>query len=189
MNKKEYRIQVLNDLKKLSKPEHEQYSYEIACRLFEEPLWKEARMIGVTISNHPEVDTYQIIRKAWELNKIVVVPKCHPKEKQMSFHKISQFTQLETVYYGLFEPIINKTEKVEADQIDLLIVPGLAYNLQGYRLGFGGGYYDRFLTKYKGNTISIAFSIQLKDDLPIEEHDIPVSKIITNDKNFRIDDY
>lgn len=179
MNKKEYRSFMMKELKKLSKQEHEQYSYEIASRLFETLPWKEANVIGITVSNYPEVDTYQIIRKAWEQEKKVVVPKCHPKEKQMTFHEIHRFTQLESVYYGLLEPIESLTVKVEPHEIDLVIVPGLAFSNEGYRLGFGGGYYDRYLANYKGTTISMAFPIQLKENIPVEVHDIPVKKIIT----------
>lgn len=179
MHKKELRSLVLGELKKLSKPEYEQYSYEIANQLFADELWKEANTIGITVSNYPELDTYQIIRKAWEQKKRVVVPKCHPKEKQMSFHELNQFTQLESVYYGLLEPIEALTNKVDKVEIDLLIVPGLAFTNEGYRLGFGGGYYDRFLPDYKGSTLSLAFPFQLKEKLPIEKHDIPVQKIIT----------
>jgi 5-formyltetrahydrofolate cyclo-ligase len=182
MNKKEFRSLVLGELKKISKPEYEQLSLEIANQLYSSALWQNANTIGITISNYPEVDTYQIIRKAWEQNKRVVVPKCHPKEKQMSFHELKQFTQLESVYYGLLEPIETLTRKVDKVGIDLLIVPGLAFTKEGYRLGFGGGYYDRFLQDYEGNTVSLAFPIQLKEKLPIEKHDIPVQKIITYKK-------
>ncbi|HYK72335.1 MAG TPA: 5-formyltetrahydrofolate cyclo-ligase [Pseudoneobacillus sp.] len=179
MNKKEFRSFMIKELKKLTKQEYEQYSYEIANHLFETELWKEASTIGVTVSNYPEVDTLQIIRKAWEQEKRVVVPKCHPKEKQMTFHEIHRFTELESVFYGLLEPIESKTVKVEREEIDLVLVPGLAFSENGYRLGFGGGYYDRYLANYNGNTISLAFPIQVNDQIPVEEHDIPVKKIIT----------
>jgi 5-formyltetrahydrofolate cyclo-ligase len=179
MNKKELRSLIIGELKKLSKPEYEQFSYEIANQLFAEELWGKSKTIGITISNYPELDTYQIIRKAWEQGKRIVVPKCHPKVKHMSFHELKQFTQLESVYYGLLEPIEAITKTVDKEEIDLLIVPGLAFTNEGYRLGFGGGYYDRFLPDYKGSTVSLAFPTQLKAKLPIEEHDIPVQKIIT----------
>jgi 5-formyltetrahydrofolate cyclo-ligase len=179
LNKKEFRGFILKELKKLSKPQYEQCSYDIANKLFEDEMWKEATTIGLTVSNHPEVDTYQIIRKAWEQGKRVVVPKCHPKEKQMSFHTLTRFTQLESVYFGLFEPIEALTFRVEHDEIDLIIVPGLAFSGNGFRLGFGGGYYDRFLTDFKGNTVSLAFPVQLREDIPVEKHDIPVNKIIS----------
>jgi 5-formyltetrahydrofolate cyclo-ligase len=70
--------------------------------------------------------------------------------------------------------------EVDASRIDLMIVPGLAYTREGYRLGFGGGYYDRYLQNYHGKTISLAFNEQLVPNFLVEEHDIPVSEIITN---------
>lgn len=159
---------------------YEDYSYQIAQRLFNDDDWKQASVIGITVSRFPEVDTYQIIRKAWEQNKTVTVPKCTREERQLTFRILRQFQELESVYFGLYEPIEDRTEAVSSNSIDLLIVPGLAYSYQGYRIGFGGGYYDRFLTSYDGKTISLAFSLQMVNQLPVEPHDLPVSKIITN---------
>lgn len=182
MDKKDLRTYMLTELKKLSKQEYEQYSYEISSELVKSKIWQQASTIGITISRPPEVDTYQIIRKAWEQNKKVVVPKCHPKSRTMTFHELHRFTQLESVYYGLLEPIEEVTTIVEKEEIDLLIVPGLAFDSNGYRLGFGGGYYDRFLVNYEGNTVSLAFPIQQVDKLPIESHDIAVKHLITGMK-------
>ncbi|MCL6571990.1 MAG: 5-formyltetrahydrofolate cyclo-ligase [Bacillus sp. (in: Bacteria)] len=180
VDKKAIRKQIKEQLSTLSKPLYEDYSYKIACRLFEEEDWKQAQVIGITVSMQPEVDTYQIIRKAWELSKQVVVPKCDPVEKRLSFRTLSEFSQLESVFHGLFEPVVELTNEVETQMIDLLIVPGLAYTLKGYRLGFGGGYYDRYLTNYPGKSLSLAFSDQIIPLFLIEKHDIPISKIITN---------
>jgi len=185
-NKNMIRKQVKESLSKLSKPLYEDYSYKIATRIFDDEDFKKATVIGITVSKQPEVDTYQIIRKAWELGKQVVIPKCHPKEKRLSFRTLKEFSQLESVFFGLLEPIEALTTEVTADQIDLLIVPGLAYTMEGYRLGFGGGYYDRYLTNYTGKTLSLAFHDQIISPFPVEEHDIPVSKIITNKETLKI---
>ncbi|CRK84137.1 5-formyltetrahydrofolate cyclo-ligase [Neobacillus massiliamazoniensis] len=179
-DKNSVRKQMKETLSHLTTPLYEDYSYKIAKRLYDEQDWKDAAVIGITISKQPEVDTYQIIRKAWELGKRVVVPKCIPKEKKLLFRALTEFSQLESVFYGLLEPIEAKTEEVVPSQIDLLIVPGLAYTQAGYRLGFGGGYYDRFLRDYDGKTISLAFNCQIIPQIDLEEHDLPVSKIITN---------
>jgi len=183
MNDKQFlRQQLKRNLAKLSKPAYEDLSYKIACRLYDDEDWKRAEVIGVTVSRFPEVDTFQIIRKAWEQRKQVVIPKCYPKEKKMVFHELSEFSQLESVFYGLLEPIEALTREVGPDQIDLLIVPGLAYTKEGFRLGFGGGYYDRYLKSFPGKAISLAFNCQIVPDIQIENHDIPVAKIITNDQ-------
>jgi 5-formyltetrahydrofolate cyclo-ligase len=174
------RKQMKESLSNLSKPTYEDYSYKIAQSLFVEENWKQAKVVGITISTPPEVDTYQIIRKAWDLGKQVVVPKCHPKEKKMSFRTLTEFSQLESVFYGLLEPIEEQTEELLPENIDLLIVPGLAFTKEGYRLGFGGGYYDRYLPDFQGDTLSLCFHIQVVSHFPIKKHDIPVSKIITN---------
>lgn len=179
-DKKVLRKQISQQLSKLTKPQYEHLSYKIAQDLYQETAWKESSTIGITISKMPEVDTYQIIRKAWEEKKRIVVPKCFPKDRSMEFRTLTAFNQLESVYYGLFEPIVDATQFVSKKDIDLIIVPGLGFTKQGYRLGFGGGYYDRYLLDYQGSTLSLAFHSQILQTLPIEPHDIPVAKIITD---------
>ena len=179
-DKKTIRKQLKARLAELPKPLYEAYSFEIAKQLYEQQAWKEAKVIGITLSNPPEVDTYQIIRKAWEQGKQVAVPKCHPADKNLTFHALSHFSQLESVFFGLYEPIEQRTERVDAKEIDLLLVPGLAFTKKGYRIGFGGGYYDRFLLSYPGKTVSLAFDFQLIEEFLVEAHDVPVAKIITS---------
>lgn len=180
MEKKQLRIKLKETLSNLSKPGYEELSKQISHQLYRDEDWNQANIIGITISKFPEVDTYQIIRKAWELGKTIAVPKCYPKEKKMSFRIISDFSQLESVFYGLLEPIEKKTKHINPENIDLIIVPGLGYTKEGYRLGFGGGYYDRYLKDYSGKTISLAFQSQIIPAFKTENFDIPVAKIITD---------
>ena len=140
--------------------------------------WAEAKTIGITLSMENEVNTYPIIEKAWEEGKKVVVPKCNKETRTMSFRKISNFDQLETVYMSLREPIPALTEEVDADEIDLQIVPGVAYTERGERIGYGGGYYDRYLMHYKGKTLSLAYSFQMVDHIPIEPFDKNIEKLL-----------
>ncbi len=182
MDKNSVRKQMKETLSNLSAPIYEEYSAKIASRLYEEKAWKQANVIGITISKPPEVDTYPIIRHGWEAGKQVVVPKCYPKVKKLSFRRLTDFMQLESVFYGLLEPMEEVTAEVEAESIDLLIVPGLAYTKEGFRLGFGGGYYDRYLQGFNGDTLSLAFKEQMISQLPVKDHDIPVGKIITPDE-------
>jgi len=188
IDKKEIRNHMKAKLTRLSKPVYEDLSNKIAQTLFIQEDWKEANVVGITISRFPEVDTYHIIRKAWEAGKQVAVPKCLPSERKLAFRIITHFSQLESVYYGLSEPIESKTAKIEPNDIDLLIVPGLGFTREGCRLGFGGGYYDRFLPDYHGKTISLAFDLQLIPTIPVEEHDQPVQKIITNHEVIIVND-
>ena len=184
IEKKILRKEIQERLQTLPKEIYEHRSYTIAQKIFKDPLWQFAQSIGITISSPPEVDTFQIIRKAWDEGKQIVIPKCLPKERKMNFRKLERFDQLESVYSGLLEPIESKTDLVEPSDIDLLIVPGIAFDSEGFRMGFGGGYYDRFLQSFKGNTVSLAFQEQIVSNLPREDHDIPVEKIITDETIF-----
>jgi 5-formyltetrahydrofolate cyclo-ligase len=179
--KKKLRKSIKAKLSELSLPQYEDLSYMVAQQLFQNDEWREASTVAITVSKAPEVDTFQIIRKGWEQGKRMVVPKCEPKTRSLDFRELKRFSELESVFYGLLEPIVSETNTVSAGEIDLVVVPGLAFNKDGYRLGFGGGYYDRFLANYHGKTISLAFKDQVVSDIPIESHDIPVGKIITSE--------
>ncbi len=178
MDKNTLRKKVRNQLSKLTKEQYEQKSKKIADTLFELAEWKQAKWIGITISIFPEVNTYPIIEKAWELGKGVAAVKCVPKTKGLEFYQIRDFSQIGKGFYGLYEPIVEQTVKIDTKDIDLLIVPGVAFTTEGKRLGVGGGYYDRLLPTFSGTTVALAFCEQLLDDLPMESHDQYIQKII-----------
>ncbi len=117
-----------------------------------------ASTIAVTISRGLEIPTRPVIEQAWEEGKQVCIPKCDPDTKKMQFRTYQTDDQLETVYAGLLEPVIEKTKEVKPSQIDLMIVPGVCFDTDGFRIGFGGGYYDRYLSDYKGKTVSLLLS-------------------------------
>jgi 5-formyltetrahydrofolate cyclo-ligase len=151
----------------------------IHARLFQLDAWKTAKTVAVTVSLGSEIDTREIIERAWEEGKTVVVPKCLPKERHLDFRRISTYNNLETVYYGLLEPKVEETSSIEKDDIDLIVVPGLIFDKEGYRIGFGGGYYDRFLMDAKAVKVAQAMDEQIIENIPREHHDIPVDMILT----------
>ncbi|MDJ1475757.1 5-formyltetrahydrofolate cyclo-ligase [Bacillus sp. LS15-K4] len=173
------RKQIIEHMNSLSEERYTTLSEQIAFSLYAQKEWAEAKTIGITLSMENEVNTYSIIEKAWEEGKKVVVPKCNKGTRTMSFRQISNFDQLEIVYMNLREPIPARTEEVNADDIDLQIVPGVAYTERGERIGYGGGYYDRYLVHYKGKTLSLAYSFQIVEHIPLEPFDKNVEKIIT----------
>ena len=181
MNKKEIR----NDMRQLLKRmDEETYIYRsrlILQRLLQEPSIIKGKTIAVTMSVFPEVETHEIIKALWRMGKIVAVPKCEPKIHAMEFYGISNFDQLETVYLNIEEPKTSETTYISKQEIDVIIVPGVVFNEAGYRVGFGGGYYDRYLSVFNGEKISIAFDEQIVDTVPTEVHDIPVN-IVLSDK-------
>ncbi|CAN7323358.1 5-formyltetrahydrofolate cyclo-ligase [Rossellomorea sp. LjRoot5] len=180
MSKKEKRKSQLQVLKSIGHIAFQQKCFEIEQRLFGSPEWKRSSIVSITISKPPELDTWNIIKRGWEEGKTVVVPKCLPENRQLVFYKLNDFHQLEQSYFNLYEPDPEKSVAVNNESIELMIVPGLSYTNAGYRLGFGGGYYDRLLSVFSGTTVSLAFEEQMVESLPIESFDMQVSTILTD---------
>ncbi|MBB5354485.1 5-formyltetrahydrofolate cyclo-ligase [Anoxybacillus mongoliensis] len=180
MDKKRFRQQMKQRILHMTTEERTQKAGIIHDILFQQHYWKKAHMIGITISRQIEVDTIRIIERAWKEGKKVAIPKCELATKQMTFREIDCFQQIERTFFDLYEPIVEETREVQKHEIDLLFVPGLAFVRQGYRLGYGGGYYDRYLVDFPNDTLSLAYDCQIVSTLPIEQHDIPVQKMITN---------
>ena len=163
-------------------------SVQIHKKLLLEETIDKSEIIGITLSAFPEVETWILIEELWKLGKKVAVPKCEPSTRSMNFYEIVSFDQLEVVYMKLREPIVSVTQRVNAAQIDVLIVPGVVFDRNGYRIGFGGGYYDRYLSGYTGVTISLAFDCQVVENVPVETFDIPVDCIITESERILCND-
>ncbi len=181
MNKKKIRIEQLETLHNLDYLVREQKEYLVSRKLFQMSEWNKADTIGITVSKQPEIHTWEMIKRAWEEGKTVCVPKCIPKTKELHFYVLTSFTQLEKVYYDLYEPNPDKVSFIDKKKLDLILVPGLGFTKEGFRLGFGGGYYDRYLENFPGCTIALAFSEHLLKELPVEPFDVPVNKIVTED--------
>lgn len=178
MNKQELRQSTIQKVKQLTEDEKLQIEENLTEQLLHSPLWRQATTIGVTMSQGFEWNTKSIIEQAWNQNKTVCIPKCEPKEKQLTFYQLDTYEQLEVVYYNLLEPKPEQEMQVDKKAIDLLIVPGILFDPQGYRIGFGGGYYDRFLMDFPNQTVSMLSTIQLVDNVPTESFDIPVQHLI-----------
>lgn len=179
MLKSKLRNQVKKRLQSIDKDTYESYCERINKRLFKHAFWKQSETIALTISRGREIETSMIIEEAWRQNKKVVIPKCYPDQFKMEFRTFESESQLEIVYFGLKEPIVSKTSLIKAQDIDLVIVPGICFDREGFRIGYGGGYYDRYLSEYKGQTISLAFETQIVPSIPVEPYDMPVHQILT----------
>ena len=173
---------MLVTLNNMSNVVHKKKSLEITQKVLESDEFQSAGTIGITISRYPEVDTRALIEAAWKTGKRIAVPKCLHATREMDFRSITTFNSLETVYVNLLEPIIEETVPVAKHEIDLQIVPGVIFSDEGYRIGFGGGYYDRYMSDFKGATLSLAFLCQTGQEVPTESHDVPVNKIFTEEK-------
>ncbi|GEN31096.1 5-formyltetrahydrofolate cyclo-ligase [Cerasibacillus quisquiliarum] len=179
MNKVDLRDKMIEKLKQLSFSKKKEIERLLYTHLFALELWQTSNIIAVTISQSIEWDTTPIITQAWKEGKTVVIPKCIPKTKEMIFYTYKEGDQLQQTYFQLWEPIPEKAALVTHDQIDLIIVPGIVFDKKGYRIGFGGGYYDRYLVNYKNATVALIHTKQLLKQIPAEYYDIPVKQLIT----------
>ena len=145
------------------------------------PEFAAARVIMLYLSTPQEVDTAPIALRAWQAGKSVVVPKVSWDQRRMLPVEISSLTTgLTSTGPGIREPIAGNP--MPADLIDLVIVPGLGFTETGYRIGRGMGFYDRFLaqSEFLGLSCGLAFSEQIMPDLPVLDHDVPLSMLATD---------
>ncbi|QKS70913.1 5-formyltetrahydrofolate cyclo-ligase [Paenalkalicoccus suaedae] len=173
--KKEYRKKGKELLKHKSSEEVSQ----LHSRLFLSSAWKQATCIAMTISMPHEIDTYRLIEQAWEENKRVCVPKSFPDNKELRFYELTDFAQLEETFFQLKEPNTRVSNEVKREEIDVILVPGLMFDLNGYRVGYGGGYYDRYLASSSALTLSICLDEQLIDHVPRNTYDVKVDQVLT----------
>lgn len=144
------------------------------------PAWQQAKTVALTMSQDEELSTELLIQIALLQNKIVVLPRVLPK-RQMEFTMINRETVYARHKFGMLEPVGGRV--VSPSEIDFVLVPGLAFTRHGDRIGFGGGYYDRWLPKVKAIKVSTTVTKNLYEQpiWPIEETDQVVDQVIVLD--------
>lgn len=159
--------------------EKEQDELILYQKLFMTTEWKNAQNIGITISQAEEIDTKPIILKALLEKKEVYIPKTLPKRKMVFVHLKSEIN-IKRNNMGILEPV-EPYETIEKKMLELLIIPGVAYSKSGDRIGYGGGFYDRYLFNFSGDVIALADRIRYfeKCAWKIEETDIKIPKILS----------
>jgi len=181
-NKTRIRKKILAKLWMQDKAERVVKSDKIKRRLFKENCFKNAESVMFYVSKSYEVDTANMIEEALKKGKRVIVPVTNPKEKKLIPSEIKcPNKDLAKGLFGIREPKKECIKAVNIKDIDMVIVPGIAFDDEGNRIGHGQGYFDRFL-KYlpkKTPTIGLAFKLQLVRRIKVLPWDIPVTKIIT----------
>ena len=177
--KSELRKQVLQEMKALSREQKQFIDQALTERLLQHPFYQEAKVIATYLSFPHEFQTQGLIEQALKDGKKVLIPKTYPKGR-MDF-VVYHPQQLVKTSFGLLEPQ-GDLEVVDASEIDLIHVPGLAFTTEGYRIGYGGGYYDRYLEHSSGHTLSTVYPSQVQDFIP-EKHDIPVQEVLIDEGN------
>ncbi|MGB3940412.1 MAG: 5-formyltetrahydrofolate cyclo-ligase [Candidatus Manganitrophaceae bacterium] len=180
-SKKKIRFRLLRQRKAHAPEECRLKSRMIAARLFASPAFDTAKTVHFYLAAPAEVQTEEMIAEALRRKKRVVVPIAHPETGLLTLSELSDFQAdfFRPGPYGIPELRPDFRKEVDAGEVDLWVIPGVAFDRLGNRLGFGGGYYDRLLSGLKGEKIGVAFEFQLLDRLPVVENDHPVDQVIT----------
>lgn len=176
MEKEEIRKKIKEELNNISIDLINKKNYKIYKKIINSSEFQNAKTIFSYISLPEEVDTHPIIKKALDSGKKIYVPKIRD-DYQMNIHEIFSLNELEKGQYNIEEPTGDKCEQIS---FDIIIIPGIAFDLSRNRLGRGKGYFDRFLKKTKGIKIGLCFKEQLLSCIPHEEHDIMMDQVITD---------
>ena len=188
MNKKELRREILNIRNNLDKDTKKKYDEIIFSKLRKRKEYLNSNNIFIYLGYGSEIDTISFVKSMFLDGKNVCIPKTNIEDKTMEAVIITDLDNLEEDKYGILEPISNY-KVINKNDIDLVIMPGLAFDNNGGRLGYGGGYYDKFLMdcsedKFK---IALAYNFQVIESVPKEEHDILVDCIITEENEKNVD--
>lgn len=185
-NKNEMRKKYISFRDNISLDSLQEKSKLIAKKLNGLDCVRGAETLMCYVSFGSEVYTHDIINTWLSQGKQVCVPRVvKTKGKSMEAVKINSLEELEPGTYGVLEPNAGENNIISPDLIDVVIVPGCAFDLHRNRMGYGAGYYDRFLKLISSNClkIGVAFDFQIMDEIPCDEHDIPMDIIITETRN------
>lgn len=180
MLKKRMRDQALSVRKVLPLRNRRQADADITRRFLSLPAYKDAHLILTYMSVGTEVATTMLIQHAFNEGKLVAVPRCLSGRK-LEFVKISSFNQLESASFNLLEPKKDLPPISQEELVDsICVVPALTIDYQGWRIGYGAGYYDRFLSNYSGEKIGLIRNQNLSETaLPHDNNDVAVDVIVT----------
>lgn len=181
--KQDVRQQILTLLKQQKEDDRLRKSARIREKLFQDPDFASSKTVLFYASFEGEVDTFDMMRQALADGKQVGLPRVNIQTKEIIPKRITRLEEdLEHGPYNIKQPRNDVAQDISIQEIDLVVVPAVAFDRKGYRLGRGAGYYDRFLKNFPSEIprIGLAFDFQILDDLPVENHDLPVTKVITN---------
>ncbi|ARE89198.1 5-formyltetrahydrofolate cyclo-ligase [Clostridium formicaceticum] len=145
-------------------------------------VYNNANNVMVYLAFRNEVSTEEMIKDLFSRGKRVFIPLTVPETKQLIISELLDMEKdLEIGNFGVLEPKEEAIRPVDPKVLDLVIVPGVGFDKQGYRVGYGGGYYDRFLPRLSPGTptVALAFEVQLIEKAPTDEYDFPVEYVIT----------
>ncbi len=181
MDKITLRKKILRERAQMPTSTREIYSERINKLIKSTSYYKNSNTIMCFVSFNHEVDTHKFIKDAISEGKRIVVPVSIHSTRELIPSELHNFNELEIGYYNILTPKKEFIRPVPKEEIELILVPGIVFDSHGFRVGYGGGYYDRFLSGVAKTVpkIAIAFSMQIIKQVPRENFDIPVDMIIT----------
>ena len=182
LGKKELRKRMLDMRSGIKGPLRARKSEQIVKAFLQSASYQKASYLFSYIPFGDEPDIRMILSTALQDGKKVAVPKTFTDRKVMIPYLFTGWEDLVPGVYGILEPDPERTEMADPEKIDLIVMPGVAFDRQGGRLGYGGGYYDRFLAGLPKRPLMMApcFSEQVLDEVPMEKHDFRVDGLVTD---------
>lgn len=175
MNKKELRAQIKAAKKAMTLQQIESLSRDLCKQFLETDAYRNAKTVYGYLPYNQEVRTWFLLEQALKDGKKVAVPKVY--EDEMRFIYLDDLNAVSEGYAGIPEPVAD--EPVAHDPTALVLMPGLAFDRAGHRIGYGGGFYDRFLEAEPNHpTVALCYHFQMIDHLDAEEHDVPVDEVL-----------
>jgi len=183
--KQEIRNNIAMILENLSDKEIAEKTKQIEDNLFEFANFREAQTVLLYVNNKTEVKSGNIIKRCFDINKILILPAFNIKTHTMKLMKVDNSdNDLTTGPRGILEPDINRCKIVSVDCVDLAIIPGVAFDEKGGRIGTGEGYYNKFIPQLPITTrkVALALECQIVQQVPVDSHDKHVDIIITDER-------
>jgi len=178
--KQKLKLEIFEKRKKLSEEEVKEKSKKVIDNLRALEEFQKAKNILFYVSVNNEVDTREIIKELLK-EKNIIIPYTIKNKPAIFLSELKDFVELEPKAFGILEPKEKYIREFDGEKLDLVIVPGIVFDKNGHRIGYGYGYYDRFLKTIAKDVVKIglAFDFQLVDKVPEEEHDVPLDIVVT----------
>lgn len=185
MSKDEQRARALKSRRSLSREEIASFSGAVTARFLGLPEFKEARTVASYVAKADEVQTSGIVSMALAAGKTLVVPRVDPATGALSFASIGSISELSPGHFGVLEPRANASV-IPLGAADVVVVPVVAWDEQGHRLGYGKGYFDRALSAYPAPLrVGLALEAQKEHALSQSSDDVPLDVIVTETRVLR----
>ena len=189
LKKENLREKYLNERSQIPQTKISSWSKKINSHFFNLPQLKNAKKIMAYASMRKEIETFDLLEKLLDQGYLLYLPFTRKDVGDLGTAQINDLdSDLKDGVYGVQEPVMKIRDEKPPEDLDLIIVPGACFTRSGYRIGYGGGYYDSFLSKHANSALKIGFCYDLfiVDSIPIEEHDVPVDIIITEKEIIRV---